>query len=289
MSIITSDSRTFPRDAALKAPDMSRRAVFVWASLILFINHIVAVIIARSSASLDQIFAQLCAVGIFQYMAWYAIFRLLVSSDRQQRARPIDAVVITLLCLLVVLPAGQMVWLIATATAVYLCVFSNGDRKLRAAGTVLAALSMQQLWGHLFYNLVAFRLLRAETAVVGTILQASGAGSVWQNNVITEPSGFGIVIFTECSSFHNLSVALLCWVTVSRLYGHSWSRRDFMFGVLVAATMVAFNIMRLSLMALNNDLYKYWHDGIGASIFAAGASFTVLLLSLSGVKAQQQP
>jgi hypothetical protein len=53
--------------------------------------------------------------------------------------------------------------------------------------------------------------------------------------------------------------------------------------------MVAFNITRLSLMALNNDLYKYWHDGIGASIFAAGASFTVLLLSLSGVKAQQQP
>jgi len=268
---------------------MSRRAVFIWASLILFLNQIVAVITARSTAYLDQIIAQLCGVGIFQYMAWYTIFRLLGSSDRQQRARPIDAVVVTLLCLLVVLPAGQMVWLIATATAVYLCMFSNGDRKLRAAGTVLAALSMQQLWGHLFYNLVAFRLLRAETAVVGSILQASGAGSVWQNNVITQPSGFGIVIFTECSSFHNLSVALLCWVTMSRLHGHSWSRRDFMFGALVAATMVSFNITRLSLMALSNDLYRYWHDGIGASVFAAGASFTMLLLSLWAVKAQPQP
>lgn len=288
MSIITSSSRTFRLDRGLTAPDMSRRTVFIWASLILFLNQIVAVINAKSSASFDQIFAQLCAVGIFQYMAWYAVFRLLQSSDRRQQAQPIDAVVITFLCLLLVLPAGQMVWMVATATAVYLLIFSNGDRKLQAAGSVLAALSMQQLWGHVFYNLLAFRLLRAETAVVGTILQASGTGSVWQNNIITEPSGFGIVIYTECSSFHNLSVALLCWVTVSRLHGHSWSRRDFVFGALVAATMVAFNIARLSLMALNNDLYRYWHDGMGASIFAAGASFTILLLSLWGARAQPQ-
>jgi hypothetical protein len=265
---------------------MSRRAVFIWTSLILFINHIVAVMTAKSSASVDQIFAQLCAVGLFQYMAWYAIFRLLGSSDRRPRARPKDAAVIMLVCLLVVLPAGQMVWMSATVTALYLWTLGNSDPKLRAAGAVLAALSVQQLWGHVFYNLVAFRLLRAETAVVGGILQASGTGTLWHDNIITEPSGFGIAIFTECSSFHNVSVALLCWVTVSRLHGHSWSRRDFTYGGLIAATMVCFNIARLSFMALDPDLYGYWHDGMGATIFAAGASFTILLLSLLGARAQ---
>ena len=37
--------------------------------------------------------------------------------------------------------------------------------KPRAAGVVLAALAVQQLWGHLFFDLVAVHLLRAEAAV----------------------------------------------------------------------------------------------------------------------------
>jgi hypothetical protein len=35
-------------------------------------------------------------------------------------------------------------------------------------------------------------------------------------------------------------------------------------------------------MAWNNDLFHYWHDGLGAEIFAIGASLMILSISLYG-------
>ena len=79
---------------------------------------------------------------------------------------------------------------------------------------MLAALAIQEYWGHIVFDLFAVPLLRAETAVVGTLLEALRAGTVWQDNVIAAPSGFSIIVYSACSSFHNLSLAMLCWVTV---------------------------------------------------------------------------
>ena len=62
-----------------------------------------------------------------------------------------------------------MVWVAATGIAIYLWLFGDGDRKLRAAAVVLAALAVQELWGHLLFDLVAVHLLRAEAAAVGTL------------------------------------------------------------------------------------------------------------------------
>ena len=178
------------------------------------------------------------------------------------------------------LPTSKNIWVAATGIAIYLWLFNAGDLKLRAAGIVLAALSVQELWGHILFNLITMPLLRAETAVVGTIMGAIRPGTVWHDNIVSEPNGFGIVIINSCSSFHNLSLALLCWVTVSRMWHQTWQVRDFAFGALIGIMMILFNVTRICLMSWNIDLYHYWHDGIGAEIFALGASLTILLLSL---------
>jgi exosortase/archaeosortase family protein len=175
-----------------------------------------------------------------------------------------------------------MIWVVALGIAIFCWIGSGGDAKLRAAGIVLAALSVQEFWGHIFFDLFALRLLRAETAVVGTILQAARTGTVWQDNLITGPSGYGVVVYSGCSSFHNLSVAMLCWLTVSSLRNQNWHIRDLVTGCVVGIAMIVCNVTRLCLMAWNSDLYDYWHDGTGAQIFAIGASVIVLLLSLYG-------
>jgi hypothetical protein len=144
------------------------------------------------------------------------------------------------------------------------------------------ALSVQEFWRHIFFDFFALPSLRAETAVVGAILQAVRSGTEWQDNVITGPSGFGIVVYSGCSSFHNLSLAMLCWLTVSKLRNQNWQIRDVVIGCLVGITMIFCNVIRLCLMASSLDLYEYWHDGLGAQIFAVGASVLVLLLSLYG-------
>ncbi len=223
-------------------------------------------------------------ISIFQYMAWYVIFRFLWTSNRVQAARWQDLASVTALLLLLFVPTGRMIWLSATGLAGYLCLFNDGDRRLRSAGIVLAALSVQELWGHLFFNLIALHLLRVETAAVGFMLEMSRAGTSWKGNIITGPAGDGLAIFAPCSSFHNLSLALLCWVTVTRMRCQDWSRRTFVVGAVIGITMISFNFARLYLMALDADSYDLWHQGVGAEIFAVGTSLTVLLICLISIK-----
>jgi exosortase/archaeosortase family protein len=261
---------------------LPRRDVFIWAAVILFGNHLFGVVKEMPAVSLEALVSDFLAIGIFQYLAWYVIFRLLISSDLAPAARSRDFLVIAALCLPIFLPTSKMVWVAATGIAVYLWLFNQGDPKVRAAGMVLAALSIQELWGHIFFNLVTFPLLRAETAVVGTLLEAVRPGTVWHDNAITGPNGYGVVIIGNCSSFHNLSLAMLCWLTVSRLRRQDWRVRDFVIGGAIGVTMILFNVVRICLMAGNVNLYHYWHDGIGAEMYAVAASLTILLMSLYG-------
>lgn len=241
------------------------------------------------AVSLEALVSDFLAIGIFQYLAWYVVFRLLVSSDRAPEARSRDFLIIAALCLPIFLPTSKMVWVAATGIALYLWLFNQGDPKVRAAGIVLAALSVQELWGHIFFNLVTFPLLRAETACVGTLLEAVRPGTIWHDNAITGPNGYGIVIINSCSSFHNLSLAMLCWLTVSMLRHQDWRVRDFVIGGAIGVTMILFNVVRICLMAWNIDLYHYWHDGIGAEMYAIGASLTILLMSLYGASPTRRP
>jgi exosortase/archaeosortase family protein len=273
----------------LRSRILRRRDVFIWAAAILFLNHLYSVIKGFPSVSLEAWLADLGAIGIFQYLAWYVIFRLLAESERVPEARPRDLAAVIVFCLPVFLPAGQAIWIAATAIAAYAWWFNAGDRKLRAAAIVLAALSVQELWGHIFFNLIAFHLLRAEAAAVGAVLDVLRPGTEWRDNVVTGPNGYGIMIINSCSSFHNLSLALLCWVTVSRMWRQDWRRRDFAFAAVVGITMILFNVVRLCLMGWNVALYHFWHDGLGAELYAIAASLTVLAISLYAARPDGRP
>ncbi len=262
--------------------DLPRRDLFLWICAILFFNQVLAAVNQAPSTSPGQILSDLAAASVFQIMAWYAIFRLLASSDPRQVAQMRDILIALALCVPLFLPTTRTIKFVALGAAIFSWIRGRDDPNLRGAGVVLAALAVQQYWGHIVFDLFALPLLHAETAVVGTLVQAVRAGTVWQGNVITGPSGFGIVVYSGCSSFHNLSLAMLCWLTVSRLRNQRWGRRDLLTGCVIGAAMIACNVTRLCLMAWSLDFYEYWHNGLGAQIFAVGASVMVLVLSLYG-------
>lgn len=266
----------------------ARRDIFIWAAVILFLNYLFGTLKEMRAQSLEEVLGGFGAIGIFQYLAWYVIFRLLLASDRTPAARPRDFLVIAAFCLPVFLPTGKTIWIAGTGIAIYLSLFNAGDLKQRAAGIVLAALAVQELWGHILFNLITMPLLRAETAVVGTLMEAIRPGTAWHDNAVSAPSGFSIIIINSCSSFHNLSLALLCWVTISRMWHQTWRRRDFVFGAAIGVTMILFNVTRICLMSWNPAFYHYWHDGLGADMFAVGASMTILLLSLYAARPEGQ-
>jgi exosortase/archaeosortase family protein len=262
--------------------DLSRRDLFLWVCAILFFNQLLAAVGELQSASPWRLLSDLADSSVFQILAWYAIFRLLAASHSKQPAQVSDILLALALCLPLFLPTTRTMKVLALGAAMFCWIRGRDDPKLRSAGIVLGALAIQEYWGHIVFDLFALPLLRAETAVVGTLVQAMRAGTVWQGNVITAPSGFSVIVYSACSSFHNLSLAMLCWVTVSRLRNQSWRNRDLLTACVIGAAMIACNVARICLMAWSPDLYEYWHNGPGAQIFAVGASAMVLALSLYG-------
>lgn len=264
------------------ALDLPLRGLFLWVCAILLFNQLLGAVGDLRSASPSGLVVDLAGSSVFQIMAWCVIFRLLASSDPVPLAQTRDLVIAVALCLPLLLPTTRTIKVVALGAALFCWIRGRDDPKLRSAGIVLAALAIQQYWGHIIFDLFALPLLRAETAVVGTLVEALRPGAAWQANVITAPSGFSIIVYSGCSSFHNLSLAMLCWVTVSRLRHQTWRRGDLLVACTIGAAMIACNVAELCLMSWGPNLYEYWHDGAGAGIFAAGASAMVLGLSLYG-------
>jgi exosortase/archaeosortase family protein len=262
--------------------DLHRRELFIWAAVILLLNQFFFQIKEDWSASLERLVYALGAIGAFQFMAWYVVFGLLRDSDPVRVARWRDLLVVAALCLLLIFPISRAIWGAALGIAIYLFLFNKRDPRLRAAATVLAGLAVQQYWGRILFNFVAFPLLRFETTAVGTILAAVQPGTVWQDNMITGPNGFGIVVYDACSSFHNVSLAVLCWVTVSRWQRQCQWKQDLAMLGAVSGTMILLNLFRLCLMAWSINLYDYWHTGAGAEIFGIAASLIILSIALYG-------
>jgi hypothetical protein len=261
---------------------LTRRGAFAWVAVILLANEIFGVIDRASTNSVTAFVEDLCEAGIFQLLAWYAVLRLLAESENDQPASKRDIAVAVALGLLVLIPIERMIWLAVTALSVYLLTCRSGDAKLRSAATVLGALAVQSFWGNVLFHLIAYDLLRAETAVLGILLSATHEGITWQDNIIRSSSSFGIVMYTGCSSFFNVMLALLCWTTLTKLQRPFWRGSDFVIGAALAAMVVVLNFARLYMVALDLDHYHYWHDGVGAQIFSVVMTLAILVGSLWG-------
>jgi hypothetical protein len=159
---------------------------------------------------------------------------------------------------------------------------SAGEAKLRAAGAVLLALALNGQWGPRLFDIFEFQILRADAILVGTALSLTLDNISWHSTILGATDGHRIIIFGPCSSFHNISMGLLCWVALTKLARVDWVRRDIVFAALVCASVVLLNGSRLYLMALSADQFAYWHAGLGAELFGWATSLTVLLISLWG-------
>lgn len=246
--------------------------------MILLTNQVLAAAARKGGPTISQdTITSLLSVGMFQYMAWYGYSGCSVRAIKPRRHGT------AWVAALGAMPDG-----VCTRAADHLGrgyrdrhIFSadGWPRPQAAFSRNRAARSLgTRILGHQLFGLFALPLLRAETAVVGMMVQMVQTGVDWHDNIVIGKR-WSIVVYPYCSSFHNLSLALLCWVTISLLACNTWRRRDFAVAGVIGITMILMHLMRLFIMSLNENLYHYWRDGTGNQIFAV-ASVVVLLVSL---------
>jgi hypothetical protein len=81
-----------------------------------------------------------------------------------------------------------------------------------------------------------------------------------------------------------VSLAFLCWVSVSEWVEHQRSRQDILWCLLACVSVIAVNVTRISIMGLSNWHYLTFHYGWGATLANAITLALTIGFTLLGVR-----
>jgi hypothetical protein len=226
----------------------------------------------------------LANLGIFQLLAWTAIIYLTGRGHESRRASNVDVTFIGLISLCALLPDDNASWLGLSALAAYALFVFPQDRHLRAAAAVMLALATQLFWGRILFELVAFNIEVFDAKCAAGLLSFLHYSVSLQGNLIGTQS-HQIVIYEACTSFHNISLAMLGWVAITKLARLEWRLTDLITAAALVVVTVVMNSLRLFLMASSAPgKLDYWHVGFGSQVINAGLSALITTICLLGAR-----
>ena len=213
---------------------------------------------ALTGADINAIMLLACFTGIS-----------LVSTKSVEQVVPRDMGVALIFLILVSLPVFPLSWVAVTALSLYILVFANTNAERTRGALILLAMTAPMLWSRLLFQIFAKPILNIDAALVAFLLGTDRTG-----NMVGFLDGSGyMIVLPACSSLANMSLALLCWVTITQWVGHRWTVKDVIWAGLACASVVAVNVTRISLMGLNHRNYELihspWGDMITNSIMLA--------------------
>ena len=246
--------------------------------------------VLRTSMSRDELFAGVCILGCVNGIAarvieftnehgwWNSLFDsfgvsaivwiscfvaiALIIRERSGEIRPVDLGACAGLFFLILLPVGWASWLAMTALAIYILAFTNASSGQHRVALILLAVTMPMLWSRSVFQLFASFILEIDATLVSTLTHTVRVGTMVQ---FVDGSGY-LVIFPTCSSLANVSLAFLCWVTISQALGHRWKLGDIAWCLLACLSVIAVNVTRMGLMALSDRHYEAIHSNLGELI-----------------------
>lgn len=185
----------------------------------------------------------------------------LILQDRTARIRSSDLAIGAAFVVLVILPIGPLSWLAVTALGLYLLLSTDVPSSRRGA-LILVATCVPMLWSRLLFQFFADLILQIDASLVSTLLHTRRSG-----DIVDFADGSGVlVILPACSSLANVSLAVLCWVTVSQSVGHKRSAYDPFWCLLACMSVIAVNVTRISFMGLSQWHYMTFHSSWGAAV-----------------------
>jgi hypothetical protein len=208
----------------------------------------------------------------------------------RSKAPPLSAGVAVALCGVVALGAlgpYRSPGVALTVLAVYCG--TRKDSELRTAGALLFALAVHELWSRGIFAAFAPEFVRVDAGLVGSLVKLTHPDAVWNGNMIATSDAHAIVIEEGCSSFANVSLAVLCWLSMTTLERSKVKKVDLLVVIPVIAMQIFLNVARIYLMALSPPMYEYWHNGLGAQIYANGASVLTIGMTLLGLRLVHKP
>lgn len=183
-------------------------------------------------------------------------------------SKPVDSqdLVVAGICLILVLtPVRQLGALGATLTAIWFFMREPDGSPLRGAAAILLTITLGLFWSDVALLAFAQPLKALDAGLVGLI-----AGARIEDNVVYFLRGEeGYVLAEGCTSVQNASLALMLWMAIARTFRPKTQLRDLVVGVGVFGTVMAANLVRLALMAQDQQAFDLLHSEAGFTVLNA--------------------
>jgi hypothetical protein len=227
-------------------------------------------------------------ISAIVWVAWVLSLVFLLRSPMQPVNRS-DWLVASGALLAFLVPVVPLSWLALAALAIHLLRTSSRSSLLHRSAWILLALTVPMFWARLLFAILSDTILQGDAMLVGWLVGTPRTGNAIQ---LADGSGY-LWIAPACSSLANVSLAILCWVTVSKSVGRSGSLRDVGWVVLACAAVIAINVTRISLIGLYPAYFDLLHGPVGATVaswLTLGITVAICLLAVRGdVPARADP
>jgi hypothetical protein len=267
-----------------------RREAYLWAVICLLANQAVQLI---DATSFDALAASLADQNYIYWLTCYVVIYRVWVSDRAATATRTDLWLLAAYCVTTVaaslLPYRFSTGVLASLTAGYFLIVPGADRNIRAAGCVLLALSTQLVWAQMLFQFFTSDLLPVDATLVGWVFDLLRPDIIRHGTTFDAPGGRAIMLIGGCSSFNNLSVALLACVSLIMLIRTEWVRRDLITVAIASSVMIAVNVLRICLLCWSEGSHAFWHNGPGTPVLAVGQTLSVLLIAWWGAVKGKRP
>jgi exosortase/archaeosortase family protein len=284
---LSADTRASPASSAGAVPwcrqgisfSVSRNELYVGLVLIGFANGISGSVI--TTVVQNGIVGALLGTFNISVIVWSACAVSIVFLLRGP-AQPIersDGVVATGALAAFVVPWAPLSWLALTGVAVHILRQSPRSTDLHRGGWILLAMTVPMFWGRLVFALLSDLILQGDAVLVGWLVGTARLGNTVQ---FADGSGY-LWIAPACSSLANISLAILCWVTVTQVSDRPGSLRDVGWVALAISSVVAINVTRISLIGLYPEQYELLHGPVGVTVanwIILGATVGICLLGV---------
>lgn len=181
----------------------------------------------------------------------------LVLRDRTTGVRAFEVALGAGFVFLVILPIAPLSWIAVTGLSLYI-LFSTDVANSRRGAIILLATTVPVFWSRLLFQFFASSILAADATLISWLLGTHRMGNI----VETADHSGQLVIFPPCSSIANVSLAILCWVTLSQMVSHKKSDYDFLWCLLACAAVVAVNVTRMAILGLSEWHYVVFHHNL---------------------------
>jgi hypothetical protein len=218
-------------------------------------------------------------INVIVLFACFAGVWAIFGNDKDE-IRPWDLAVAGVFLGLVILPIFPLSWVAVTGLSLYILVFAHGDSERKRGAIILLALTVPMLWSRLLFQFFAKPILDIDASLVASLL---GTGRVGNMVHFADGSGY-MVVLAPCSSLANMSLAFLCWVSITQWAKHQWSAMDIVWSLLACASVIAVNVTRISLMGMSHAHYDAIHGEWGDLVTNSVMLLLMVAFSVFGAR-----